>query len=125
MKSPLLRDRKISTRSFLIWACLPAALCVFVLWYPFGFTLGGMIEEWDFLWVSKIFPHFWNSFPGNPMSAQFAARPLQPTPFTLARAIDASSFFGFHLLLITACFIRIIAGASIAFFVFRSRMYAL
>ncbi len=125
MKSSLPSDRKTWTRSFFIWACFPAALVVFLLWYPFGFTLGGMIEEWDFLWVSNNFPHFWNSFPGNPMSAQFAARPFQPTPFTLARTIDPSSFFGFHLLLIAACFTRIIAGASIGFFVFRSRMYAL
>jgi len=113
------------TKRFFGWACIPAVLCVIALWYQFGFTLGGMIEEWDFLWMLNAVPHFWNSFPGNPMSAQFAARPLQVTPFAIARAIDAHSFLGFHVVLMIACFLRIVAGASIGFFLFRSRTYAI
>lgn len=117
--------RKGIAKQFLVWACIPAVLCVTALWYQFGFTLGGMIEEWDFLWMMNAFPHFWNSFPGNPMSDQFAARPLQVTPFAIARAIDHHSFIGFHFVLMVACFLRITAGASIGFFLFRSRTYAL
>lgn len=118
----MLRDIK---KSFLVWACIPAALCILALWYQFGFTLGGMIEEWDMLWMLNRFPHFWNSFPGNPMADQFAARPFQVTPFAIARSIDHDSFLGFHFLLMIACFLRVVAGASIGFFVFRSRRYAL
>lgn len=113
------------TKQFFGWACIPAVLCVIALWYQFGFTLGGMIEEWDFLWMMNAIPHFWNSFPGNPMSDQFAARPLQVLPFAMARAIDGHSFIGFHFVLMIACFLRIVAGASIGFFLFRSRTYAI
>jgi len=113
------------SKQFFGWACIPAILCVIALWYQFGFTLGGMIEEWDFLWMMNANPHFWNSFPGNPMSDAFAARPLQVMPFAIARAFDHHSFIGFHFVLMIACFLRITAGASIGFFLFRSRTYAL
>jgi hypothetical protein len=113
------------TKQFFGWACIPAVLCVIALWYQFGFTLGGMIEEWDFLWMMNAIPHFWNSFPGSPMSDQFAARPLQVLPFAIARAMDGHSFIGFHFVLMIACFVRIVAGASIGFFLFRSRTYAI
>lgn len=113
------------TNSFLVWACIPAVLCIAALWFQFGFTLGGMIEEWDFLWMMNAAPHFWNSFPGNPMSEGFVARPLQVTPFAIARAVDHYSFLGFHFVLMVACFLRIIAGASIGYFMFRNRTYAL
>lgn len=113
-----------SFRPFWIWSGLVGALSVLLLWYQFGFSLGGMIEEWDLLRAIAHYPNFWNSFPGNPMSESFAARPFQITPFYIAHAIDSQSFLGFHILLITACFFKVIAGASIGYFLFRNRMYA-
>ncbi|MHA6140843.1 hypothetical protein ACX3YC_26030 [Pseudomonas mohnii] len=111
-------------RPFWIWSGLAGALSVLLLWYQFGFSLGGMIEEYDLLRAIAQHPNFWNSFPGNPMSESFAARPFQITPFYIAHAIDSRSFFGFHILLIVACFLKVIAGASIGYFLFRNRMYA-
>ncbi|MDR3467821.1 MAG: hypothetical protein P4M07_17970 [Xanthobacteraceae bacterium] len=111
-------------RSFCLWAVLPAAVCVWLIWYPFGFSLGGMIEEWDLLHVLGMFPGAWNSFPGNPMSGQYAARPFQLTVYYLAHAIDPHSFLGFHIVLMSSCFLRVIAGAWIGRFLFRSRVYA-
>lgn len=111
-------------RSFWLWAVLPAAVCVGLIWYPFGFSLGGMIEEWDFLHVLGSHPGAWNSFPGNPMSAGFAARPFQLTVYFVARAISPHSFIGAHILLICLCVLRVIAGAWIGRYLFRSRSYA-
>lgn len=114
----------IKKESFVVWGVVPAVLIVAILWYQFGFSMGGTIEEWDFLWLINHHPSFWNSFPGNLMSDKFAARPLQAAPFWLAHAISSNSFLGFNLLLMVACFIRVVAGAWIGFFLFRSRSYA-
>lgn len=114
----------IKKESFMVWGALPAVLIVLILWYQFGFSMGGTIEEWDFLWLIKHHPLFWNSFPGNLMSEKFAARPLQAAPFWLAHAISSNSFLGFNLLLMAACFVRVVTGAWIGFFLFKSRAYA-
>src|SRR5579871_4504784 len=82
---------------------LVAVLCVVVIWYPFGFSLGGMIEEWGFIRLFQRLPDAWNAFPGRPMAAGQSARPFQPTVFYVAYLIDPHSFFGFHLLLIASC----------------------
>lgn len=125
MKRRTERSGNILGRSFWAWAVTPALLCIGALWWNFGFTLGGMIEEWDFIWMMNHHPGFWNSFAGNPMSDQFVARPLQITPFAVAYAFDHYSFLGFHIVLMLACVLRIISGASIGYFAFRSRRYAL
>jgi hypothetical protein len=105
-------------------AAIAAAISVFVIWYPFGFALGGMIEEWDLLHLFLQKPDAWASFPGGVMSEAFSARPLQLTVFHLEHAIDPHSFLGFHLLLIASCLVRVIAGCGIGFWLFRDRGYA-
>ncbi|CAB3760154.1 hypothetical protein LMG29542_03769 [Paraburkholderia humisilvae] len=84
-----------------------------------------MIEEWDFLYTMNQAAGAWNSFPGAALSDLFAARPLQLTPYAIGRFIDHHSFIGFHLILILSCFIRVISGASIGYFLLRNRAYAL
>jgi hypothetical protein len=107
-----------------VWAVAPAVFTVFVIWYQFGFTLGGMLEEWDVLYLMKINPGFWNTFPGNPMSHVFAARPLQILPHFIASTISADSFEGFHLVMMTAVLMRVIGAASVGYYLFRNRTYA-
>lgn len=114
----------IRRKSFLVWGVAPAVLIIMILWCQFGFSMGATLEEWDFLWLIDHHPTFWTSFPGNLMSETFAARPLQVLPFRIARAISSNSFAGFNLLLMAACFVRVIAGVWIGFFLFRSRAYA-
>jgi len=58
------------------------------------------------------------------MAEAFAARPLQAAPFALAHVVSPNSFFGFHVLLMAAFAVRVIGGAYIGFFLFRSRTYA-
>jgi len=110
--------------SFLAWAITPAVLTVFVLWYQFGFSLGGMLEEWDVLYLIQNHPDFWNSFPGHTLSAEFAARPLQSLPHFLAHQISANSFLGFHMVLMAAVLMRVIGAASLGYFLFGNRAYA-
>ncbi len=108
-----------------IWAGIPAAICIALLWIPFGFSLGGLLEEWDLIWTLNKYKGFWNSFPGNPMSDIFTVRPLTILPFYLAHAISAHSFLGFHIELIIICFLRITAATVIGRYLFNSRFYGL
>jgi len=86
--------------------------------------MGALLEEWDLTAVINNTPHFWNSFPGNPMSAAFAARPLQIAPFFIAQVLSPNSFAGLNLVLMATCFLRVVSGISIGYFVFRNRTYA-
>lgn len=110
--------------SFLWWGIAPALTTILVIWYQYGFSLGGMLEEWDQLWLIQKYPLAWTSFPGQAWSELFAARPLQALPIIVAHKISDDSFLGFHLVLMGACFVRIIGGASIGYFLFRNRAYA-
>jgi hypothetical protein len=55
-------------KRFFIWSVIPALLCVMALWYPFGFSLSAMLDEWGFYNFFNHTPSYWNSFPGNPLS---------------------------------------------------------
>jgi hypothetical protein len=112
------------SQSRLITSIILAAILVVVIWYPFGFSLGGMIEEWGFIHLFQQLPDAWSSFPGKSLAEGQVARPLQRTVFYVAYAIDSHSFFGFHVLLIASCLLRVIAGCSIGFWLFRQRGYA-
>jgi hypothetical protein len=54
-----------------------------------------------------------------------AVRPLQLTPFLIAKYLTPQSFTGIHLLLMLASVVKIVAGNSIGYFLFRNRKYAL
>jgi hypothetical protein len=110
---------------FLIWAGVPSLVAIAIIWFPFGLTMGGLIEEWDMLRLFDKHGPQWNAFPGQPLSELFAARPLAPLPFLVARLIDDTSFLGFHVVLMAACVLKVLAGASIGYTMFRNRTLAL
>ena len=116
--------RKFWSDSFLIWGVVPALFLVAAIWYPFGFAAGGLLEEWDLLYLFDQHGVLWSAFPGQPTSELFAARPLSVLPFALARSIDARSFLGFHAVLMVACVVKVLGGASIGYFLFRNRVCA-
>src|SRR4051812_8310105 len=93
------------------WIAASAILCIVSLWYNFGFFLGAMIEEWDLLYLMKVHPPFWNSFPGQTLSELSAARPLHVLPFFFANYLAPNSFLGLHILLMLACALRILGSA--------------
>lgn len=119
-------DTSGTARPRIFWAAAlaVAALTIALLWYPFGFSMGGVVEEWGMITTLDAFPGFWSSFPGQPMANMFVARPLQITPFAIAHAISPHSFLGFHLELIVACVLRIFSGIVIGRFLFGRGIYA-
>lgn len=123
-KNKILWTKWFGKESFVAWGLLPALSTIFVLWYPFGFSLGAMLEEWDVLYLIQNHPDFWNSFPGHILSDKFAARPLQTLPHFVAHLISANSFEGFHLILMVAVLVRVMSAAAIGHYLFRNRAYA-
>jgi len=110
---------------FVLAVALCAVTLVGAIWAPYGFSMGGLLEEWDMRYLLNTGRIGWSAFPGQPMSDLFAARPLTPVPFALANFLDPTSFSGFHVLLIVACLAKVIAGASIGWWLFRDRNIAL
>ncbi len=105
-------------------AALAAAL-VGAIWAPYGFSMGGLIEEWDMRFLFESGRMGWTAFPGQVMSDLFGARPLTPAPFVLAHLLDPGSFLGFHVLLIVACAAKVVIGTGIGWWLFRNRTIAL
>lgn len=112
------------SESFAVWGVLPAFVAIAILWYPFGFAMGAMLEDWGFYNLFNEIPTYWNSFPGNPIADLSAARPFQLSPFVLAKLMTPDSFAGSHLLLMLACALKVIASAWIGYFAFRDRRIA-
>jgi hypothetical protein len=110
---------------FLVWGILPALVAIAILWYPFGFAMGAMLEDWGYYDLFNRIPAYWNSFPGSPLAELSAARPFQFTPFVLAKLIAPDSFVGAHLLLMTACVLKVVASTWIGYFAFRDRRIAI
>ena len=106
------------------WSVVSAILCIIFIWYNFGFFLGPMLEEWDLLYLIKEHSPFWNSFPGQPLSEAFAARPFLVLPYFFANYLFPNSFVGLHVILMLACALRIIGSAFLGYYLFRNRLLA-
>lgn len=87
-------DRR-SMRTVLAVVVLPL-LTVAVLWIPFGFSLGGLVEEWGFLelFARKGVFYIINdaTLPGQ------RTRPLHVLPQALAYTLDSDLFFYWHII---------------------------
>ncbi|WP_457095015.1 hypothetical protein, partial [Microvirga sp. P5_D2] len=77
--------------SILVWLLIVIpGLAVIALWLPFGFFLGGLIEEWGIL---ALFTKHGTQFLANSDHlAAHLARPLTIFPHALAYALDPNSF---------------------------------
>jgi hypothetical protein len=106
-------------------ATLVAIALIGVIWAPYGFAMGGLIEEWDMRFLYASGRMGWTAFPGQPMSDLFAARPLTPVPFVLGYVMDPDSFIGMHILLIAALVAKVLVGAGVGWWLFRDRTLAL
>jgi hypothetical protein len=99
------------TRGAGMAALLPLAVVVAVLWIPFGFSMTGLIEEWDLLGLFTIHGPLLVAGQGGPLAAH-GLRPLMPLSFGIAYLIDVDSFDGWHLVMITALLLK---GAAFAY----------
>ena len=88
---------------------LPAAIALALLWLPFGFSIIGLIEEWDVLGLFTLYdPFFWVTSDG-PLAAH-RLRPLTVAPHALAYMLDPDSFIWWHILLMGSLLTKAIAG---------------
>ena len=92
---------------------LPSAVVVLLLWLPFGFSLQGLIEEWD---VLRMFTES-GVTPNVNQTSQFDAqwlRPLTVLPHAIAYLIDSDSFQAWHWMQIGALLVKGIAATYLA-----------
>lgn len=96
------------------WALILSIISLlFVLWFPFGFSLTGLIEEWGIL---NLFKNYELLFIANSDSAMsvHSLRPLTVLPHAIAYWLDPNSFHYWHMLTILSFIIK---GISISFLI--------
>jgi hypothetical protein len=111
-----------STASIWLLVVTPA-LAVIALWIPFGFFLGGLIEEWSIL---ALFTKYGTQFLAtSDLLAAHRARPLTVFPHAVAYALDPNSFFYWHILQIISLIIKASGAALIGYYIVRRSSVAL
>lgn len=80
---------------------LPSLAIVLALWLPFGFSMGGLVEEWDLLGLFTEHGPFLMVHLDGPLPAH-AIRPFMPLSFALSYLADRDSFDAWHLLTIAS-----------------------
>lgn len=103
------------------WSMLTIAgvALVAAIWLPFGFALGGLIEEWEELGLFVTHgPIFF--IDGTGSLSFLRGRPLTFAPQALAYALDHSTFFYWHLLLALSLVIKFLSSAYVGRFMTRS-----
>ncbi len=102
---------------------LGAAVAIGFLWAPYGFSLGGAIEEWDLLSIFGIDGVFFVLGDGTKIAAQ-QTRPLTILPAAVAYVLGPDSFVSWHCLQIAALFLKAACGAALGLFLTGSRLLA-
>lgn len=98
---------------------LPPLLFALVVWLPFGFSLRGLLEEWDVLGLFTVHGRFFFVDGSTPM-APHAMRPLTVFPHAVAHAIAPDSFVLWHGLTIASLAVKGAAAGYLAWVVTRS-----
>ncbi|WP_422505262.1 hypothetical protein [Stenotrophomonas sp. GZD-301] len=102
---------------------LPCAVMVALLWLPFGFSITGLIEEWDVLALFTLRdPFIWVS-PDGPLTAH-RLRPLTVAPHAIGYLLDPNSFAYWHVLLIGSLMLKGIGASLMGWWLTRSRRWA-
>jgi hypothetical protein len=83
---------------------LPIAIVILV-WLPFGFQLGGLIEEWDILGLFSEHGLFFIASSTSPLAAH-ALRPLTVLPHAIAFWLNPYSFDFWNVILMIALVIK-------------------
>ena len=99
----------------------PVALVLLLVWLPFGFRLGALIEEWSVLAVFvKEGPVFWVGPDSQLVAHQL--RPLTVLPHAIAFALDADSFDYWHAVLIAVLAVKGACCAGLLWWATRSAL---
>jgi len=114
-----------STALFRRWSflVLPCAIMVALLWLPFGFSITGLIEEWDVLALFTLRePFIWVS-PDGPL-APHRLRPLTVAPHAIGYLLDPNSFAYWHALLMGSLLLKGIGAGLMGWWLTHSRRWA-
>jgi hypothetical protein len=95
---------------FWVSTALCAAVTVAVIWAPFGFAMGGLIEEWDLLGLATRGTNLWWVSPSSALAA-LSTRPLFAFPNALAHFLSPNSFIAWHILAIIELIVKGVAAA--------------
>src|SRR6202046_1410755 len=108
--SALSMTSKSDDRRFWVSAALCAAVTIAMIWAPFGFAMGGLIEEWDLLGLATRGTNLWWISPSSAL-ATISTRPLSAFPFALAHFLSPNSFIAWHILTIIELMVKGVAVA--------------
>jgi len=102
---------------------VPSCLLIILLWFPFGFHMGAMLEDWGLLRIySEQGPIFFSGAKGE--LAQHQIRPLMTTLWAIAYAVDPDGWWFWHVELAVSLVIKGASLTWIAFYLTGSRKWA-
>ncbi|MCE1191508.1 MAG: hypothetical protein LWW96_05075 [Acidovorax sp.] len=100
---------------------LLGGLVATALWLPFGFEMGGLIEEWGMLGLYSKYGHFFVTGRDG-VVPNFAMRPLTFLMPGIANKLSSHSFVPWHLLLIVALMLKGAVGGWLVLRLSHSRL---
>lgn len=103
---------------------LPPLVLVILLWLPFGFGMGGLIEEWGVLALFATSHLFFIADVSTPLAAH-ALRPLTVFPHAVGYLLNPDSFAWWHLQTMACLLAKGAATGYLAYVVLRSLGWAL
>jgi hypothetical protein len=115
-------NQYVAARTIIAILVLPA-LVISALWFPFGFSLGGLIEEWDILFLFARHGLFFIADHSSPL-ALHQARPLTILPQAVAYLLDPNSFFYWHIIQAASLLLKGFSAGAIGFYLTGSRAHA-
>ena len=115
-------DRYLTARTIIAILVLPA-LGIVALWFPFGFSLGGLIEEWDILFLFAQHGVFFVADATSPLPLH-QARPLTILPQAIAYTLDPNSFLYWHVIQAASLLIKGVTTGIIGIYLTGNRAQA-
>jgi hypothetical protein len=99
------------------------ALVIAALWFPFGFSLGGLVEEWDVLFLFARHGVFFLADHSSPLQIQ-QARPLTILPQAIAYTLNPNSFFYWHIIQAGSLLVKGFSAGVIGMYLTRNQAQA-
>lgn len=117
------KDLGTAARGNALHLLLPTVVLIVLLWLPFGFQMGALLEDWGLLRIySEMGPIFFSR--GSGELAQHQIRPLMSTLWAIAYSVDPDSWWFWHVELAASLLIKGASLSWIAFYLTGSRRWA-
>jgi hypothetical protein len=105
-------------------AIVYTAIFVGLIYGPVGWSMMGLIEEWDIFYLFKKFGVFYIADASSPMSEQ-RIRPLIALPYAIGYLFGPNAFVVLHVLQATSLVLKGIAVAVIIDWLLANRLIAI